>query len=625
MATGRSRKGRRLRQIILTIIYCVLAVTLIIGSVRFIFNTLPEDATTEPLSGFIYTDEKGDRYSISLPATLTNITPNTPFTLETKIQPSKHGHMMVKTVYTGLKLYADDELIYEAGQPGSYPEWLLDPPTLLKIVRIPEGASALRFEYLSPSQRTSVSLPVVIAGDEGSLTQRLIYDNSAILLISSILILMGILVPILGLIVLKGRNERSIAAWMGLGALAIGCWSLGECEATMIFIPFPVLLYIITYAGLFSAVVPLLKFGLIVLKPRQAWLMQGAVFMMYALTVISFSLQIMGVVALSKLLYLFFVLGPIALGAFTVTILWEYFRYKNPIAKNFAVPGVILLVAALLEVMNYYWHITSILSVFVMSGVLVFAIILVVIVGRYVRDSVQSAADKRRLEDQVRFTNRQLSIQKEQYVGIAESVESTKKARHDLRHQLSVIQGFNELGDQKRLREYLDELIASIPHAYSKSICENMAVNAVAAHYIAIAEEEGIDVDAQITIPEDTGSVPALDLCVILGNFLENAIDACRRMETPEEEGAEAGAKKPYRFIHVRTRIDGDTLSIVIRNSYDGKSSMRNGVYLSRKESKYTREGIGLSSIQAICEKHRGLARIEADKDSWKSSALIHM
>ena len=93
-------------------------------------------------------------------------------------------------------------------------------------------------------------------------------------------------------------------------------------------------------------------------------------------------------------------------------------------------------------------------------------------------------------------------------------------------------------------------------------------------------------------------------------------MEACRRMERGDK------------FIRVHSRINGDALSIVVTNSFDGKwfEGEKNGLYLSRKtEAGEPREGIGLSSVKAVSEKHEGLAQYEITTDVWKSSAIVHM
>ena len=224
------------------------------------------------------------------------------------------------------------------------------------------------------------------------------------------------------------------------------------------------------------------------------------------------------------------------------------------------------------------------------------------------------ATENTTLKENVRLNERQFAMQREQYERIMENAKAAKTMRHDIRHHLAVIGQFAEEGDSEKVKAYISELHVTVNTPQEKVYCMNYAVNAVAAHYLRIAENEGISVEVMLNIPEDTGNVPAMDLCVILGNFLENALEACRRM------------KKGFKYIRVRSRIDGDSLTIVVANSYDGLWSKKDGdVYLSRKENEYVRDGIGISSVKTVCEKHRGLAKFESGELQWKSSALVHM
>ena len=228
------------------------------------------------------------------------------------------------------------------------------------------------------------------------------------------------------------------------------------------------------------------------------------------------------------------------------------------------------------------------------------------------KTSLRHVAENTRLEEAARAVENQLVMQKEHYRQLMRDSETVKTMRHDLRHHLVTFRQFAESGDSVRMKEYIDGLNESLAVAHDKAYCENPAVGAIAAHYLGVAESEGVSVEARLDIPEDTGRVPAMDLCVIMGNFLENAVEACRRVARGEK------------FIRVRSRIDGDRLSIVVDNSFDGIWREEGGVYASRKEFPETR-GTGLRSARVVCEKHRGLIRIDISGKTWKSSALVHM
>lgn len=132
------------------------------------------------------------------------------------------------------------------------------------------------------------------------------------------------------------------------------------------------------------------------------------------------------------------------------------------------------------------------------------------------------------LKENAHMTEILLTVQREQYGRIAQNIEMTKVARHDMRHQLATI---GRLTDEEKVKNYIAELLGALPEASVNKYCKNHAVNAVVTHYLAAIEMEGISADVRLCIPEQVGNVSEIDLCVVMGNLLENAVEACRRME----------------------------------------------------------------------------------------------
>ena len=229
--------------------------------------------------------------------------------------------------------------------------------------------------------------------------------------------------------------------------------------------------------------------------------------------------------------------------------------------------------------------------------------------------SLRQVFENAKLAERASLMESQLDLQREQYERLTENAEMLNAIRHDLRHHMAALRQLADAGETALIKAYIEDLSGKLTASQKKRYCKNYAVNAIAGYYLSLAENEGVAVDARLIVPEDTGGVPAMDLCVIVGNFLENALEACRRMEQGE------------RFVRIRSRLDGDTLSFVVTNSFDGQWKEKNGAYLSHKGQGGTtpQAGVGLSSVRAVCEMHRGLARYEADENIWKASALVHM
>jgi sensor histidine kinase regulating citrate/malate metabolism len=182
--------------------------------------------------------------------------------------------------------------------------------------------------------------------------------------------------------------------------------------------------------------------------------------------------------------------------------------------------------------------------------------------------------------------------------------------------------------ETEKAKSYVETLLdAMAPLVSGKNIyCDNYAVNAVAAHYLGIAESDSIATDVRLNVPEDTGKVPAMDLCVIMGNFLENALEACRRMKHGDKVNLGAAEREDRlggKFIRVRSLVESGTLSLVVENSFDGLWSEEGGVYLSRKTQ--ARAGVGLASVRTVCGNHGGLVQFEISENVWTSSAIVEL
>lgn len=216
------------------------------------------------------------------------------------------------------------------------------------------------------------------------------------------------------------------------------------------------------------------------------------------------------------------------------------------------------------------------------------------------------------LQEQLNFETHllevQISEQKKYNQLMVEHTEQLRRQRHDLRHQLAVIRGLVS-EDNPQLTAYLDDLIQNIPAA-PQVYCKNQAVNAIVSHYAAQCEEHGIEAEIRLTVPARTEQVTDTELCVIFGNLLENALEACGRMT----EGR--------RFLRLISAVHLDTLTIIMDNSFDGHLRVEDGKYRSSKREDF---GVGLTSIQAVARKCGGNARFEPDGRVFRSSVYLRV
>lgn len=121
--------------------------------------------------------------------------------------------------------------------------------------------------------------------------------------------------------------------------------------------------------------------------------------------------------------------------------------------------------------------------------------------------------------------------------------------------------------------------------------------NSILGYYSLKAKGTGIPFHCACSIPKQL-SISDSDLCIVLSNALENAIEACRNLDNTSE-----------RFISNEVKALNKHLLIKIENSYNGNLNVQDGNYLSTKSEKSG--GIGLQNIKKVVEAYGGFIKIE--------------
>lgn len=208
---------------------------------------------------------------------------------------------------------------------------------------------------------------------------------------------------------------------------------------------------------------------------------------------------------------------------------------------------------------------------------------------------------------------RLLQIQHDQYSMLQARIAENRRARHDFRQHLRVIQDCVKRGDLEDLKSYLAEYEKQFPSHSDHIYCNSYAVNAILAFYADKAENHNIRLDVKIQM-SDTPVIPETEFCVLLGNLLENALDAC---QTGRSE-----SKTSQPFIRVCAIQTGtSTLSITVDNTSVFKPTWINEKLVSTKAAG---SGIGTESIRMIAEQYRGDARFEWKDGVFYASVMLN-
>lgn len=217
----------------------------------------------------------------------------------------------------------------------------------------------------------------------------------------------------------------------------------------------------------------------------------------------------------------------------------------------------------------------------------------------FLRRAVQRTQDQERAQAAEQF----LSLQSEQYQSLLDYIQQVKILNHDMRHQLVVLREQAVNGDHLKSIAYCDALLERLPQLKERLLCENFTVSAVVSYYASLAEAASLSTQIELDVPAQAGLIEDMDLCIVIGNLLENAINACKQL-SPEK-----------RRLQMRAQVRQNNLIISIINSCP--------VF----ERPFGRPdwSIGLRSVHAVSEKYHGYARFESQQGQFHSSVLLQL
>ena len=205
--------------------------------------------------------------------------------------------------------------------------------------------------------------------------------------------------------------------------------------------------------------------------------------------------------------------------------------------------------------------------------------------------------------------NHQLTMQAMQYGNLQEKITEARRAKHDVRHHIALMQEYLADGRLDALRDYLSKYSESLPDDSLIRFCENTAANAVLLYFAQQAKNSGIDYIVKASIANDC-ILSDTDLSVLFGNLLENALDACK---------AENGSAKK---ILIRAESSRDSLCITVDNTFT--KTLRQTAGGALISTKHQGLGMGTQSVKSITEQHGGICRFEAKDGMFYASVLCN-
>lgn len=163
-----------------------------------------------------------------------------------------------------------------------------------------------------------------------------------------------------------------------------------------------------------------------------------------------------------------------------------------------------------------------------------------------------------------------------------ESQQKIRFLRHDFYRHINKLKNLSEENDVQSIKQYLNEMEDTVVAKKEYSKTGNDDVDSLLNYELSLAAEFGAEIIYDVNLPEKL-NISSFDITIILGNLMDNAIEALRNSEK--------------KLLKVNIQFNKGIIRIDIENSYDPKY---------KKKHDGREHGIGLLSVENTLQKYHG-------------------
>jgi sensor histidine kinase regulating citrate/malate metabolism len=180
--------------------------------------------------------------------------------------------------------------------------------------------------------------------------------------------------------------------------------------------------------------------------------------------------------------------------------------------------------------------------------------------------------------------------------------------RHDYHNHIQIMKAYRSLDENDKIDTYLNSLETDLTSVDTLIKSGNVMIDAILNSKLSLAKNRKISINAKAVVPANI-TIPEIDLCVIIGNLLDNAIEACLRIDDESK-----------RFIRVYMDLKRDNLYLSVTNSSYRKIQKQDGRYMSVKGENH---GFGLMRVDKIVAKYAGYIKRRNEEGAFTSEVML--
>lgn len=219
--------------------------------------------------------------------------------------------------------------------------------------------------------------------------------------------------------------------------------------------------------------------------------------------------------------------------------------------------------------------------------------------------TISDAGRKAELEATNQMLEKQLDTQLSHYTALTSQYEINRRIRHDILHHVNTIQYLLANGQQQEATEYAGQFLAENQRGSQLGQCDNPVVDAFLYGRVKEAETRGVVVDPNVVLPSEL-PVSNTDLIIVFGNLMDNAVEACAKVECPT--------------IQINAHVEKGYLVITESNPSVPEPERHKQRRIPELE-----RGVGMHILKSIAEKYHGSCVGETHDGQYFISVFLRL
>ncbi|MEL7567422.1 MAG: GHKL domain-containing protein [Dehalobacterium sp.] len=283
--------------------------------------------------------------------------------------------------------------------------------------------------------------------------------------------------------------------------------------------------------------------------------------------------------------------------------------YCKNIKKGISVPklywiSICIIPISIVYIMIYLLYIgTNHLLTCLGIALLLLVMMSVFVLYDSIISNYENLLSKKQLEQQTKYYDNQLKLMKA-------STEQLKRFRHDVINHFNTVYSLVTMNKNEKALEYMKTIheVLGLYETYANTGVDE--VDSVLNYKLTEAKQKDIQVNLELEIPQSV-ELKGFDITVILSNLLDNAIEACQRLDQ-------------NKTIKVVLKYKKGRLIIIVQNTFDGQVNRSHAKIQTRKQDKQN-HGLGLSQIERIVEQYNGDMKVKQTDTLFTTYIVLYL